>query len=478
MSQKIYNTLSGQKESIKKEGKINLFVCGPTVYDYSHIGHARTYIAFDIIVRYLKSKGWNIFYLQNITDVDDKIINKAQKQNRSPLEVAKEFENAYLDDMKKLGINSVDRYARVRNFIPELINQVNQLLKKGFAYETEKGIYFKVEKFKDYGKLSGQDIDNLEPAERTKKDEAKKDPRDFVIWKIRQKEIENTNQKSGEKRKIVNGEPLWNSPWGWGRPGWHIEDTAITESFFGPQYDLHGGAEDLKFPHHESEIALQESASGKKPFVKIWMHAGHLTIEGEKMSKSLNNFITIRDFLEDYSPEVLRWIVLSNHYRSKLDYTPQIANQAKKSLKTIKEFVRKLNLIKEKGERRGNTNEVTQEIQKTNQKIEKRMKNDFNTPEALSDIFELIDKFQKDIWKLNRKEAKKIKEFIQNKFSVFGFDLELNKTPKETRKLAKKREEMRKKENFEKADELRNKIEKLGYEVEDTPLGPLLSKKQ
>ena len=296
---KIYNTLSGKKERlIKPKGRpLRLFVCGPTVYDYSHLGHARTYLAFDIIVRYLNFQGFKVFYVQNITNIDDKIINRAKRLKKQPLALANFFEKKFYEDMKNLKITSVDKYARASDFIPQIIKQIQTLIKKGHAYKIEgDGYYFDLKTFPDYGKLSKRTVLEAEDAvSRIDEGVAKRNKGDFALWKL-------TNEKSS-----------WPTPLGQGRPGWHIEDTAISESFFGPQYDLHGGANELKFPHHEAEIAQQESASGKKPFVKIWIHTGVLFINGKKMSKSLKNFISIHDFLKNKDANLLRWIVLNHH---------------------------------------------------------------------------------------------------------------------------------------------------------------------
>ena len=322
---KIYNTLSGKKEVVRASKRpLKFFVCGPTVYDYSHIGHARTYVAFDIAVRWLEFSGFKVFYLQNITDVDDKIINRAKSENKNPLALARFFEKEYLKDMKSLGVVSVDKYARAAGHLKEIKRQIAALLKKGFAYRTKSGVYFEVKKFGGYGKLSRQNLEETRRGWRIEPDPEKKDRLDFALWKNRQA-----------------GELAWPSPWGAGRPGWHIEDTAIAEKFFGPQYDIHGGAVDLKFPHHESEIAQAEAASGKKPFVKIWMHTGFLLAGGEKMSKSSGNFITIRDFLKNRDAAALRLLIASRHYRSPLDYEESLAENAENSLRTIGSFWKK-----------------------------------------------------------------------------------------------------------------------------------------
>ena len=251
---KVYSTMTRQKEELKvTNNKIKLFVCGPTVYDYSHIGHARTYISFDVIVRYLKHEGYSVFYLQNITDIDDKIIKRAKENNEDPLELSHRFEKEYLKDMETLNVSNVNFYARATEHMNEIINQIQDLIDKGYAYDTETGVYFDVSKFEDFGKLSNRNLDDLQNT-RIQIDSTKKDPKDFALWK-----------KQDEQ-------PYWESPWGNGRPGWHIEDTAITEAYFGPQYDIHGGGLDLIFPHHDAEIAQMEASSGKEPLVEYWMH--------------------------------------------------------------------------------------------------------------------------------------------------------------------------------------------------------------
>lgn len=461
---RIYNTLSGKKEKVSKKGEKRLFVCGPTVYDYSHIGHARTYLSFDIIVRYLRQRGWKIFYLQNITDIDDKIIKRAKKEGKSVPTIASFYENAYYEDIKKLGIESVDKYAKASNFIPEIIKQIKKLVKKGYAYQTKNGVYFEVKKFKNYGKLSKQNLSKLRPGWRIEPDPEKKDPLDFALWKISK----------------LKGEPTWQSPWGRGRPGWHIEDTAISEKIFGPQYEWHGGAADLKFPHHEAEIAQQESASGKRPFVKIWMHTGLLYVDGKKMSKSLKNFITVRDFLKQHSPEVLRWIIFSHHYRSKINYQKEMVVQSKKSLETIQEFVNKLFLIKEAKKEKSKTKKQEVDVKKIAKEAEKTfhqaMEDDFNTPKAAAVIFRLVGLLQKEIWNLNKKEADIALDFIKNTLGSLGFEFKKSAIPQKIKILAERREKLRSNKQFIQADELRNKIKKLGYELEDTPFGPFIKR--
>ncbi|MDA1337672.1 MAG: cysteine--tRNA ligase [bacterium] len=463
----LYNTLSRKKEVVqpKPEKKLNLFVCGITPYDYAHIGHARTYIVFDAFVRYLTTLGNRVFYLQNVTDIEDKIIKRAKEKNMSPRSLAKMFEKEYLKDMKALGITSVNQYARATEYIPEIISQIQRLEKKGYAYELAgDGVYYDILKFKEYGKLSRRTSQKAEDAISRIDDSVKKRNKgDFALWKISKE-----------------GEPKWKSPWGWGRPGWHIEDTAITEKYFGAQYDLHGGARDLIFPHHEAEIAQMEAISGKKPMARHWMHSGFLTVEGVKMSKSLGNFVTIKDFLKEHSVRVLRLLVLKAHYRSPIDYSPLLLVQTKRELERLDEFVDRL------CEKSQTTNYKTQtkhkfKIQNSKLAFAKALADDFNTPKAIAVLFEVLTKGNTQMAKdaLSLQDVKEILIFLKEVDGVFGFlsfKRKGNAIPTGVMKLAKEREEYRQSSQWEKADEMRKTLMEMGYEVEDTPEGPKLKK--
>ena len=462
----IYNTLTGKKERMKppKPGRqkkpLRLFVCGPTVYDYSHLGHARTYLAFDTIVNYLRHREFPVFYLQNITDIDDKIIERAVEERKNPKELAVFFEKTYYQDMKSLGIKSVNKYERASDHIQEIQSQISRLFKKGYAYQTKNGVYFSVKKFKNYGILSRQNLDELRHGWRIEPDLEKKDPLDFALWKF---------IKPNAK------ELFWPSPWGDGRPGWHIEDTAIAEAIFGKlQYELHGGAIDLKFPHHESEIAQAEAISGKKPYVKIWLHTGVLLVEEEKMSKSLRNFITIRDFLKRHPVAVMRVAFLRHHYRSPINYNQGFVIQAANALNSILEFLSKLNLIKKNGAVGSMTRE---KIETAKKEFYAKMDEDFNTPEALAALFKLIGGFQSQIQSLNKKEAILIKNTVVKQLRILGVKPPSSSMPPNIRSLIAARERIRAKREFSRADHLRKKIETLGYMVEDTPMGPVAWKK-
>ena len=461
---KLYNTLTRKKEVFKslRNKKVNFFVCGPTVYDFSHIGHARTYVIFDVIVKYLRQKRYDVFYLQNITDIDDKIINRAKEKKISPQKLARDFEKEYLKDIKDLKINSVTKYARATEHIKEIINQVQRLLKKGYAYQIEDGIYYDISKFKEYGKLSKRTVLQAEDAvSRIDESKEKRNKGDFCLWKFSKE-----------------GEPVWPASFGRGRPGWHIEDTAITEKYFGPQYDIHGGAKDLIFPHHEAEIAQMEALSGKKPMVKYWLHSGFLTVNGRKMAKSFGNFIFIKDFLKENPARLLRFLIIKTLYRSPINYKEKLLLQTKKELERIDEFIDKIQNAKCKMQK----NNSKFKISKFRKDFDLAMEDDFNTPKAVAVIFELINKGNSliDKNKISSNDAKNILNLLKNFDEVLGINLkyEIKKVPlsQEILNLVKERERHRKQKNWKGADEIRSKIRKMGYGVEDTKKGPKLKK--
>ena len=437
MTLKLYNTLTRKKEIFKpiKSKEIKMFVCGPTVYDYSHLGHAKTYIQFDLIAKYFRWKGYKLFYIENITDIDDKIIKKADLEKISWEKVRNLYEKCFLEDMKELNINSVDKYARATDYMENILSQVKRLIKKGFAYKISDGWYFDLNKDEDYGKLAKRkDLKEDDSVSRIDENKEKRNFGDFCLWKF---------SKSGE--------PVWESEIGNGRPGWHIEDTAITEKEFGEQYDLHGGGIDLIFPHHEAEIAQMESISGKKPLVKYWMHTGFLKINKNKMSKSLDNFKTIRDLLKIYKPEVIRYFVISNHYRKPLDFSDKTLESAKNSYERLRNICETLS----------DDGKISEKYIK---EFEKEMDDDLNTPKALQVL-----------WKLVRDEKAEGKfQTIKKMDEVFGLKLlekEKIQIPNEIKKLVEEREKARKNKDWKKSDELRNKINKLGFVVNDTPKG-------
>jgi len=459
--------MSGQKEEFipREEDKINMFVCGPTVYDYIHIGNARTFVFFDVVAKYLRHKGYEVNYIQNITDIDNKIIERAQKEGANPLEYAKKYTEIFKQDMQALGVTSPE-YKNATDHIPEVTKQVQTLLDKGNAYVIENdGIYFDLSTFPDYGKLSGRTAGMADDAVSRIDDSDKKRNRgDFALWKFSQED-----------------DPSWPAPFGDGRPGWHIEDTAITEKYFGPQYDIHGGGQDLIFPHHEAEIAQQESASGKKPFVKYWMHVAFVINKKQKMSKSLDNFETAHELLKKYPKEVLRFYLLSGRYRTPLDFNEKILIQSAAAVQRISEFKRALEVTDQKGQ---------SNIFKHNDKVVnpigsekmffKSLDNDFNTQEAFGHLFGLIRALNLPLRMeaISKEYARPVLEFLDKVNEILGIvptnHIEILK---EVIKLITKREGLREQKNWQKADKLRAQIINLGYTIEDTVYGPLVVKK-
>src|SRR3989344_1581299 len=437
MPLKIYSTLSRKKEIFKSinKGEVDFFVCGPTVYDYAHLGHAKTYTQFDIIVKYLRHKGYKVFYLQNITDIDDKIIKKANEEKTDWKEIVKKYREAYFQDMKNIGVDSINKYANATDYMLEIISQVKRLIEKGIAYKISDGYYFDLTKFKEYGKLAKRKITEKDDAvSRIDENPEKRNSGDFCLWKFKKE-----------------NEPFWKSELGEGRPGWHIEDTAITEKYFGSQYDIHGGGLDLIFPHHEAEIAQMESISGKKPLVRFWMHTGFLKINKTKMSKSLGNFSTIKDILKKYSLETIRYVFLSTHYRKPLDFSDKILENAKLSCERLKNICREI--------------EDDKEINEAYLKeFEKAMDDDFNFSKALQVL-----------WKLVRDEKAEAKyQTIKKIDEVFGLKLlekEKIKIPKEIQKIKENMDKAKKTKDWKKADELREALKNKGYFINDTEHG-------
>jgi cysteinyl-tRNA synthetase len=454
----LYNSLSREKEPLPDQKKIRLFVCGPTVYDYLHIGNARTYIFFDFFTKYLRARGYDVTYLQNITDIDDKIIRRAAEEQKAPAELAHRFTEKYFEDMKALGVTAVSQYAPATDFISQIVAQVERLIDKGYAYKIDgDGWYFDIAKDADYGKLSGRTAAEAEDGvSRIDESVNKRNKGDFCLWKF-----------------SAPGEPSWPAAVGEGRPGWHIEDTAISEFYFGPQYEIHGGSVDLKFPHHEAEIAQQESASGLKPFVQIWMHPGALLLEGKKMSKSVGNVVTIRDFLAKHPAELLRWIVVTHPYRSPNDYIePTTAEQAKNELGKIYESV----YIYSK-QLHGTGAQTTIAKEKNIEKYDKRflvaLDDDLNVAQAFAVLHELIDApdaHPKDKLELLGAWDTFLGLGLKNALYDPGAEAAI------AGKIADYKA-FRANKQFIQSDALRNEIEGLGYEVRDTSEGPYVVKK-
>lgn len=438
-----------------------MYVCGPTVYDYSHIGHARTYIAFDTIVRYLRHIGYKVRCIVNITDVDDKIIRRANEIGEDPLKLAKKFEETFHEDMKALGLLEAERYPRVTEHITDIIEMVETLVSRGCAYEVEGNIYFDVTQVPDYGKLSNQSIEDLQAGARVEVEENKRNPMDFALWK-----------------RAKEGEPSWDSPWGKGRPGWHIECSAMSRKYLGSEIDIHGGARDLIFPHHENEIAQSEAFSGKKPFVKYWMHTGFLTINGEKMSKSLGNFITVRDLLKTVDPEAFRLLVLSTHYRSPIDYTEEALTQSTQKLRRFHNTLEALEWRRSKSTESNQDSAIREslpEVEKGKKMFYAAMEDDFNTSKAIANIFTMVRTANRAFERgTPGSELDQFAEALKTLWEILGFSLkngEKKELPERAKRLIKLREEARKAEDWIKADLFREKLRNMGILVEDTPEG-------
>ncbi|RKZ41513.1 MAG: cysteine--tRNA ligase [Gammaproteobacteria bacterium] len=366
----IYNSLTKQKERFIpiKPNQVGIYVCGMTVYDYCHIGHARVMVVFDVVVRYLRSLGFSVTYVRNITDIDDKIIQRANDNGEDFNHLTDRFIQAMHEDADALGVLRPDIEPRATHSMPEIIALIQKLLDKGYAYITDNGdICYTIQRFADYGKLSGKQLDELRVGERVEIDKSKQHPLDFVLWKAAKPD-----------------EPNWDSPWGAGRPGWHIECSAMSTSCLGNHFDIHGGGMDLQFPHHENEIAQSEGATGE-PYVNLWMHNGFVRINEEKMSKSLGNFFTVREVLERYQPEVVRYFILTSHYRSPLNYSDQELDAAKQALTRLYTALRGLPL----------DNNAACTDESYNKRFQTAMEEDFNTPEALAILFDLSHKINK-----------------------------------------------------------------------------------
>jgi cysteinyl-tRNA synthetase len=466
MKLKIFNTMSKKKEIFKplKDKEVKIFVCGVTVYDYVHLGHARTYSFYDTLIRLLRYLGYRVTYLQNVTDVghlldtgEDRIIKKAKEEKKHPMEIAEFYLKHWLEVMEKLKIQKPDLMPRATEHIKEIIEQVKTLIKNGYAYVTSEGnVYFEVSKFKDYGKLSKKVPKELIAGARVEVAKDKKDPRDFALW-IRAK-----------PEHILK----WESPWGIGFPGWHIEDTAIALKYFGPQYDIHGGAIELSFPHHEAEIAQAEGTTGIKPYVKYWVHTGLLTINGVKMSKSLGNIIPVIEALKKYSAETIRLWIASTHYRKPLDYNEKDLEVAKRKIEKILNVLRRIRETKPTSKK----SVLKNELKKFRKKFFEAMLDDINSPLALTYFFKMISVINKSIdkGKVSKEDLENAEKTIRELGEFFQIIPEIKEVQlqEEAKKLINEREEARKRKDYATADKIREKLEKeFGIILEDTKEG-------
>ena len=457
---KIYNTLTNTLEEFKpiNKDKVSIYVCGPTVYSYIHVGNARPLIVFDTLRRYLKFRGYDVDFVQNYTDIDDKMINRACEEGITVKELAAKFIAAYEKDANALNVMPADQKPRATEHIGEIIKIIKSLEGKGYAYKTQDGVYFDTMAYENYGKLSGRKLEDMKSGARVAVDENKKAPSDFALWK---------SEKPGE--------PNWGSPWGKGRPGWHIECSAMSMKYLGETFDIHGGGTDLIFPHHENEIAQSEGATGK-PFVNYWMHNGHINVNNEKMSKSLGNFFTIPDIAEKFDLEVLRFFMLGVHYRSQVNFSFELMEQANQGLNRL--YGAKL-----RWEDMVADGEPSDDMKLVAKKAEKdfidSMDSDLNTAGAIGSLFELVRSanFMLDA-NPDGANAKLALDTLNKLCSVLGILYrDMRVLPEEVQELANQRVMARKDKNWALSDELRDKINSMGYTVEDTADGQKVKKK-
>ncbi len=485
MTLRVYNTLSGKKEEFTpiNPPKVGMYACGVTVYDYCHIGHARAAVAFDIIARYLRYSGYDVTYVRNYTDIDDKIINRSNEQGVDWKVLAETFIEAHDVDMEALGVKRADVEPRATEYMAQIIDTVKALEEKEFAYEVQGDVFFEVEAFHGYGKLSRRNIEELQAGARIDVDERKKSPLDFALWK-----------------SSKPGEPSWDSPWGRGRPGWHIECSAMSADILGQPFDIHGGGKDLIFPHHENEIAQSEGAFGRE-FVRYWMHNGFVNIDSEKMSKSLGNFFTIRDVLEKYRPEVVRFFLLSTHYRSPLDFSDKALEEARVRYERFMNLFARADRMG--AEDRDMDEPEAESVGILNGEVEpafrRAMDDDFNTAAAIGHLFAALGSLNAVLDGANEGKGgvsvrwkEEVGRFFRGIGGVLGFfqgglgegkawfesgDKDGDGREK-AQALAEERVEARSSKDWARADQLRDSIAELGYEVQDTPQGPVLIPKK
>ena len=462
----IYNSQTRKKEDFVPlhPGKVGIYACGPTVYDYFHIGNARPFITFDVLRRYFEHRGYEVTFVQNFTDIDDKMIRRANQEGITVKELGDRFIQEYYKDAGALGIRPATVHPRATEHIQEIIHLVKTLQDKGYAYEVNGDVYFDTKKDAGYGKLSGQNLDDLEAGARIDVDDGKKNPADFALWKA---------QKPGE--------PAWESPWGMGRPGWHIECSAMSMKYLGETFDIHAGGKDLLFPHHENEVAQSECATGK-PFARYWMHNGFINIDNEKMSKSLGNFFTVRDILKEYNPEDVRMFMLSAHYRSPVNFSRDMVAQAHASLQRLYTARDHLLFLKKSAPDRALTAEeeaLLGRVKESADRFDAAMDDDLNTADALGAIFEIVKDANVNLNEQSAKAA--VEKTLQTLLELTGvLGLLMKKAeeglPAEIQQMADERAQARKEKNWKRSDELRDALAAAGYLVKDTPQGQSITK--
>jgi len=472
---RVYNSLSRVKEVFEPlhEGWVGIYVCGPTVYDWTHLGHARTYVAFDAIIRWLEYRGYRVFYVQNITDVghltetgEDKVVGRAMRERIEPMALVEFYMREYFKDMDALGVRRPDVSPRATGHIIDMIEAVKKLIEKGYAYEVDGNVFFDTSKLQDYGKLSRVKLEEMIAGARIDVHPGKRDPRDFALWK-----------KAGEDYPLK-----WISPWGYGFPGWHIECTVMAMRYLGEQIDIHGGAIDLIFPHHENEIAQAEALTGKKPFVKYWMHTGLLTVNGEKMAKSLGNYVRVRDVLQEFSPEAVRLFILSAHYRSQLDYRREKMEEAEASVRRLIGILERVEEAFAEKSYEGSSSleerSLLEELKRLSMEFDKAMDDDFNTAEALSYLYAMSRVMNKmlDLPRINRSILEESRDIFSAKLRILGLPDKparrriSDKLLEELLKIIVDiRSEARRRKDYAIADEIRRRLALIGIKLEDLP---------
>lgn len=464
MPLRLYNTLTRRVEPFTplQGRRVKMFVCGITPYDDTHLGHARTYVAFDVAARYLRRQGYSVFYLQNVTDVDDRILGRASETDTPWDELGERYFTDYLRVMESLNVTSVNLYARATDYLPEILEQVEALVDKGYGYAVDGDVFYEVARYDGFGQLSGVKPEEQRAGARVEVDERKRDPRDFALWKA---------QKPGE--------PAWESPWGPGRPGWHIEDTAISIAHFGSQYDIHGGGNDLIFPHHEAEIAQAEAYTGVRPFVKYWMHTGFVVTKGERMGKSLGNIVPVRDVLQRTGPEVLRFFLAYTQYRGPIDFTWEALEEAERAYRRLADALTRARQERaDAGEGKAEGDQpLRAALAEADQAFSAAMDEDLNTREALAALFTLTNAFHGALEK--GLSAPALDAYLA---AYRGYDEVLGLFPGDGASsdllgrlvglLVRLREEARQKGDYETSDGIRDGLRELGVQLEDTDKGP------
>jgi cysteinyl-tRNA synthetase len=458
---RIYNTLTRQKEDFIPivPNEVKMYVCGPTVYNFFHIGNGRTFIVFDTIRRYLEYRGYKVTFIQNFTDIDDKMINKANDEGITVKELGDKYIKEYYQDADALQIERATVNPRATEYIKDIIKFVEELIEAGFAYEVDGDVYYSTKKFIDYGKLAGQNLEDLQAGARISVDERKNDPMDFAVWK---------SQKPGE--------PSWESPWGLGRPGWHIECSCMAKKLLGDTIDIHAGGMDLKFPHHQNEIAQSEAVTGK-PFAHYWVHAAFVNVDNKKMSKSLNNFFTAREILEEYDADAVRFLMLSGHYRIQINFTKELLDSAKASMERLYNGISNLENLKEEVSKKTMDNEeqdYLKSLDKYKERFIEKMDDDFNTADAISVLFDLVKDINNTVSINSSVElCEKAEALIRELGNPLGILQNRMKKDLETeiQELIDKRQQARKDRDFALADKIRDDLKARSIVLEDTPQG-------